>query len=112
MALPVRTQAQLIDSIAESTGQSKSVVRVFFTALEEEISDAVKACERPRFCGVTVEPTLAKATKARLGRNPRTGEEVEVSAKPASVRVKARIAKNLKEAAPSVQKLRKRLAAA
>lgn len=109
MALDVRSQSAIVESIADETGFSKSDVRVFFTALQDEIVGALKDCERARFCGLTVEPTLKKATKKRKGRNPQTGEEVDVSAKPASVNVKVRVSKTLKEEAPSVQKLKKAL---
>lgn len=109
MALPVRSQATIVSNIAEETGFSKGDVRAFLNALEEEIISAINDCERPRFCGLTVEPVLRKKTKARMGRNPRTGEEVEVEAKPASVRVAVRVAKALKEQAPTVKKLRARM---
>jgi nucleoid DNA-binding protein len=46
-----------------------------------------------------------------VGRNPQTGEEVDVPAKPASVRISLRALKPLKDNAPSVQKLKRRLAA-
>src|SRR5262245_60752961 len=105
MALPVITQAQLVEQISETTGFSKSEVRVFIAALSDEVNEAMKNCQRIRVAGVTVEPTLKKATKKRMGRNPQTGEEVEISAKPASVRIRARIARALQEQAPSVQKL-------
>jgi nucleoid DNA-binding protein len=38
-----------------------------------------------------------KATKARMGRNPSTGEEVKIPAKPAQDVIKARPLKGLKE---------------
>jgi len=110
VALPVRTQTWIIDGIAEQTGFSKSDVRVFFQALDAEILDSLKNCERARFCGLTVEPVLKAATKKRMGRNPKTGEEVVISPKPASTNVKVRVAKPLREAAPSVQKLRRAVA--
>ena len=43
-------------------------------------------------------------------RNPATGEEITISAKPASVALKARPLAKAKAALPSVQKARKRLA--
>lgn len=107
MALPVRSQSALVKGIAEETGFSHGDVRSFFNALEFEIEDALKSCERARFAGLTVEPVLRKATKKRMGRNPRTGEEVEVSAKPSSVRIAVRVAKPLKEKAPSPKKLKR-----
>jgi hypothetical protein len=53
------------------------------------------------------------ATKKRLGRNPATGEQITIpaKAKPASVDVRARPLARAKQALPSVQKARRRLAA-
>jgi nucleoid DNA-binding protein len=48
--------------------------------------------------------------KARQGRNPATGEEITIAAKPASVDVRARPLARAKETLPSVQKVRRRLA--
>jgi nucleoid DNA-binding protein len=52
---------------------------------------------------------VKEATKPRQGRNPATGEEITISAKPASVALKARPLAKAKAALPSVQKARKRL---
>jgi nucleoid DNA-binding protein len=54
----------------------------------------------------------ALATKKRTGRNPATGEEITIAAKPSSVDVRARPVAKAKAALPSVQKARRRLAAA
>jgi Bacterial DNA-binding protein len=44
------------------------------------------------------------AQKKRKGRNPATGEEIDVAAKPASVDVRARPLGKAKASLPSVQK--------
>jgi hypothetical protein len=44
-------------------------------------------------------------------RNPATGEEITIAAKPASVEVRARPLAKSKGSLPSVQKARRRLAA-
>jgi Bacterial DNA-binding protein len=51
------------------------------------------------------------AQKARKGRNPATGEEITIAAKPASVDLRARPLAKAKAALPTVQKARRRLAA-
>jgi hypothetical protein len=51
------------------------------------------------------------AQKKRKGRNPATGEEIMIAAKPASVDLRARPLAKAKAALPSVQKARRRLAA-
>ena len=47
------------------------------------------------------------AKKKRQGRNPATGEEITIAAKPASVDVRARPLARAKEAHPSVHKTRR-----
>lgn len=105
MALPMATQNEMITELAEQTGYSKSDVRHFLDGLTDFITSEIKACNRVKVAGIQVEPKLKKATKKRKGRNPQTGEEVMISAKPASVRVAAKVVKPLKDAAPSVKKL-------
>lgn len=56
---------------------------------------------------VQLTPKIKPKTKKRMGRNPRTGEDVEISAKPASVVLRARILKKAKDHLPTVQKARK-----
>jgi nucleoid DNA-binding protein len=46
----------------------------------------------------------------RPGRNPATGEQITIAAKPASVNVRARPLARAKAALPCVQKARRRLA--
>jgi len=56
---------------------------------------------------VQLEPKVKAKTKKRMGRNPRTGEEVEIKAKPASVVLRARVLKKAKDYLPTIQKARK-----
>jgi nucleoid DNA-binding protein len=50
---------------------------------------------------VKLKRALRPAAKARKGRNPFTGEEIMIKAKPATVRVKTMPLKALKEAVSS-----------
>lgn len=111
MALPLITQSQLQTMLAEEAGISKAQARDVLISLDNIVFDAVFNCERVKIAGVTIAPAVKAATKKRMGRNPQTGEEVPVAAKPASVRISLRAAKPLKESAPTVQKLRRKLAA-
>jgi nucleoid DNA-binding protein len=111
MPLPIVTQTDFQSRLAEETEYSKADVKFFLDSLQTVVGRAVANCERVKFAGLVVEPALRKATKKRLGRNPQTGEQVEIAAKPASVRIKLTALKPLKEKAPSVQKLKKRLPA-
>lgn len=111
MPLPMLTQNELVEAISDQTGYTKSEIRVTLSALTDVVNGTLAQCERVKIAGVIVEPALKKATKKRLGRNPATGEEIEVAAKPASVRVKLTATKPLKDSIPSVKKLRARMAA-
>lgn len=110
MALPLLPQSELVAEIAEETGHSRSDVRTILQELERSVLWHVSECERVKIGSLLqVEPKLRARTKKRMGRNPATGEEIEIAAKPASVRIAVRVLKGLKESAPSTMKLKKRL---
>jgi hypothetical protein len=52
-------------------------------------------------------PKRRRSTKKRAGRNPATGEEITIAAKPASVDVRARPLAKAKAALPSGAKARR-----
>lgn len=111
MALPLLSQNDLVSEIAEETGFSKGEVRHVLVELENSITYHIGECHRVRIGGILqIEPKLKAKQKARKGRNPATGEEIEIAAKPASTRVAVRVLKPLMEAVPALPKLRKRMA--
>jgi nucleoid DNA-binding protein len=98
------TKSQILASIADSTGLSKKDVGAVMSELETLIERSVKK----RAVGEFTLPGLMKITtvkkpakKARKGINPFTGEETTFKAKPASVAVKVRPLKKMKEYAAS-----------
>jgi nucleoid DNA-binding protein len=98
------TKTQVLASIAESTGLSKKQVGDVMVELETLIERSIKK----RAVGEFTLPGLMKITtvkkpavKARKGINPFTGEETMFKAKPASVAVKVRPLKKMKEFAQS-----------
>ncbi|TMM12842.1 MAG: hypothetical protein E6F98_07675 [Actinobacteria bacterium] len=104
------TQTQLADELAERVGSSRADAKNFLTALEDVILDQISAAEKVKIGSVVqLEVRVRPATKARPGRNPATGEEITISAKPASVAVKARPLAKAKAAAPSVEKAKRKL---
>jgi DNA-binding protein HU-beta len=111
MALELWRASEVVEAVADRTGLQKGQVRNVLNALEEVVTEAISNCERIKVANVVqIEPKIRAATKKRRGRNPRTGEEVEIPAKPASVRIAARVLKPAKSSAPSVRKLKTRLA--
>src|SRR5712692_10174086 len=87
------TQTQLVGTLAEACKVSKKVSRQFLDALA---SAAVREVKRN---GVFVVPGLGRLVrvdrKARIGRNPATGEQINIPAKKV---VKFRVAKAAKDA--------------
>ena len=105
------TQTQLVAAVAERSGLSKAEARRALGALEEVGGAELGNAEKVRIGRlVQLSVRVKPAAKARAGRNPATGEEITIAAKPASVDVRARVLAGAKEALPSVQKARRRLA--
>ena len=94
-----RSKSDILNALAEATELSRKEVGAVLDALEDLIErDLTKGC------GIFSLPGMLKiyvhnkpATKARPGRNPATGEEIMIKAKPASKVVKVRALKKLKE---------------
>ena len=104
------TQTQLADAVAERAGLTRADAKNALSALEEVILDEISNAEKVKIGGVVqLVVRMKPATKERLGRNPATGEEITIKAKPASVDVRARALAKAKAALPSVQKARKKL---
>jgi DNA-binding protein HU-beta len=104
------TQTQLAQEIADRAEVSRAEVKRVLTALEEVVLDELSEAEKVKI-GNLVQLTvrLRPATKARKGRNPATGEEITIAAKPAAVALRARPLARAKSALPSVQKAKRKL---
>lgn len=96
------SKSGLVAHIAESTGLAPKDVRSVFTALEGAVHGSVNK----KGAGSFTLPGLLKITSVsvpakpkRKGINPFTKEEQWFAAKPASVKVKVRPLKKLKDAA-------------
>ncbi|MCC7144842.1 MAG: HU family DNA-binding protein [Phycisphaeraceae bacterium] len=93
------TKSEVYSAIAETTGLSKKQVAGVVAELSEV---AVKSLKKnglfamPGLCKMVVKKK--PATKARKGRNPFTGQEIMIKAKPASKTVRIRALKGLKDA--------------
>lgn len=87
------TKSQLMAALAEKTGMSKKEIQEFWDMFVEFALDEVKEA------GAFTLPGLGKMVKqhrkARMGRNPATGEEIQI---PAKTVCKFRVAKAAKDA--------------
>lgn len=106
------TQTQLVQEIADRAEVTRADAKRVLVALEEVALEELGNAEKVKIGGlVQLAVRVRPATKARKGRNPATGEEITIAAKPAAVALKARPLAKAKAALPSVQKARRRLAA-
>jgi len=106
------TQTQLVTAVADRAELSKTDVKRALAALDEIVLDQLGNAQKVRIGGlVQLTGRVKPAQNARMGRNPATGEEIKIAAKPASVDLRARPVARAKGALPSVQKARRRLAA-
>lgn len=98
------TKTQITTAIAEKTGLAKKDVNAVFDELGTIIEGHVKKRGAGQFTlpGLMKITTVKKkATRARKGINPFTGEETMFKAKPARTVVKVRPLKKLKDMADS-----------
>jgi len=98
------TKGQIVASLAESTDLTKKQI----TSVMDEMHELMERSIKKRSIGEFTVPGMFKITtvkkparKARKGINPFTGEETMFKAKPASIAVKIRPLKKLKEFASS-----------
>ena len=92
-----RSRGDTVKTIAAATELKNGQVRAVFEALSSIIAaDLGKGCGEFNFNGLMKLRTVKKpASPARKGRNPFTGEEIMIKAKPASRKVRVRALRTL-----------------
>src|ERR1035441_9170530 len=87
------TQTAIVKELAETTGVNNKVAKQFIESLTD------LAIRETKKNGVFILPGIGRLVgidrKARIGRNPATGESIKIPAKKV---VKFRLAKSVKEA--------------
>ena len=73
------TKQQLIDTVAGATEKPKVEIETILDSILEAISGALQSNERVDLRGFG--SFIVKETKARQGRNPRTGEPIAIAAR-------------------------------
>ena len=86
------TKSQTLASLSETTGLSKKEVASFLDAIVDLAYKEVKTSGEFTIPGIG--KLVKQNRKARMGRNPATGEEISI---PAKTVVKFRVAKAAKE---------------
>ena len=93
MAATKMTQSQIVKELAAATQSATKVAKQFMTSLAE------LAVRETKKNGMFVIPGIGRLVrverKARMGRNPATGQEIKIPAKKV---VKFRVAKAVKDA--------------
>lgn len=94
------TKTAILNEIATNTNLSRAQV----TSVLDELESVIERHIRKRSVGEFTLPGLLKikatkrpASKKRMGRNPATGEEIVIPAKPATTRVRVSALKKLKD---------------
>ncbi|MBW2616000.1 MAG: HU family DNA-binding protein [Deltaproteobacteria bacterium] len=94
------TKPVIMAEIAENTGLTKKQVSLVFEELDILIERHIKPRSPKKFILpglLRIDVKRKPATKARKGRNPRTGEKIMIKAKPARNVVKIRPLKKVKD---------------
>jgi DNA-binding protein HU-beta len=87
------TQAQFFQAVAEASQVPKTQVRAVFVAVEQLVTKRLKAESKMPLGGLGAVKLVDR--KARIGRNPATGEQIKI---PARTAIKITPAKALKDA--------------
>jgi len=87
------TKAQLVAKLAEAGGVSRKQADDFLTALIDNVVKTVKKGETLKIPGLGI--FRLRKMKARIGRNPQTGEPIKI---PARKKVGFTVSKTFKEA--------------
>lgn len=87
------TKSELLSTLAEQTGLKKTEVANVMAALVSTVYKTLKKEKKIKLEGMGI--MQLRDRKARMARNPRTGEMVKVPAKKV---VKLRVTKDMKEA--------------
>ncbi len=73
------TQAQFFQAVAEGSQVSKAQVRAVFAAVEDVVMKRLKGEGKIPLGGLGAVKLVDR--KARIGRNPATGEQIKIPAK-------------------------------
>ena len=91
----MRTKHELIDALSERTGQSRKDTTAFIDALGELAQEALTAGREVVLPGIGKLAVKEKA--ARAGRNPKTGQAIEIAARKVPLFTAAKILKDAAE---------------
>lgn len=86
------TKTEMYAAIAEKAGVSKKEAKTVLEAFNSKIIEVLKSEKKVKLPGLGI--FVVKLRKARTGRNPKTGETIQIPEKKV---VKFRVAKDVKK---------------
>lgn len=86
------TKSQILNEVAEKTALKKKDVANVFITYNELVAKLLKKEKKFKLDGIGI--LRIRQSKARMGRNPATGEPIKIKAK---TRVRCTVAKALKD---------------
>jgi nucleoid DNA-binding protein len=96
-----QTKMQILQTIADESGLSRKQIGDVFNSLGNLVQRHMQRRGSGEFSipetGVKIRRVRKPARKARMGRNPATGETIKIAAKPASTVIKVVALKALKD---------------
>ena len=96
-----QTKNQILTEISEETGLTRKQVADVFQSMNNLVTRHIQKRGSGEFTipdiGVKIRRVQKPRTKARMGRNPATGEAIKIAAKPATTVVKVSVLKALKD---------------
>jgi DNA-binding protein HU-beta len=69
---------ELVDAVAQRSGESKATVDTVLSAFDATLLEAVSSKEEVKITGLFTLDTTERG--ARQGRNPQTGESIDIAA--------------------------------
>jgi DNA-binding protein HU-beta len=87
------TQAQFFQAVAEASQVPKTQVRAVFSAVEQLVTKRLKAESKMPLGGLGAVKLVDR--KARVGRNPATGEQIKIPARTAIKIVPAKVLRDV-----------------
>ncbi len=93
------TKSQYMAELASNNDMTKAAIEGVFATIEKIVRrELLSKGEISPLPGLVVfRKATKKATAARMGRNPQTGEAIQISAKPSKTVIKASLRKCLKD---------------
>ncbi len=92
------TKGDLVATIADATGCSKALAEAAYDSLIDKIACTIAAMGEAEVRGLGI--FKRERTEAREGRNPRTGEKIQIAA---GYKVKFKPAKVLRDRLPAAE---------